>query len=850
MLNPSAAMLREFRDHNDVTYSVSVFLSDNTTTTPSFTLTEEDLCISGCQITRTNSSEAFPLGYVYCGQLTLQIFNKTDFRNIVFENAKLIVHGVYEYGESQEFDFDLGTYNIAESTIQGDIIEMIGYDKVCNADAIVTDFVQDLPMAATSVFEACCTRCGIAFDPENVTGSAPDGWDDCEVEISYLPEDITYRQLMSAVILLFGANAYISPFDNYMYVVPIVSQQTTVIYWGGIFDSATPYATGDELNGGTFSPWTTGEVITGSFTETDSAISLDDPLSLPELAMQNIIIGGVKSTDGEYSSGSGYLLNVDVSVYDTDTQDIVNMIAAAVRDFTFRPFELDYTSYPFADLMQAVEFPDFSMNRTHNAILTHIDFAFKGVTVFKCSAESPQQLSSTSNSLSSQLDKTRVIANTALSVAESGISQVNLEVSRFNNLISNSFGVFTTSVADPNGGITYYMHDKPNLADSTKIWRMTADGFAVSTNGGSTWTAGIDSQGRAVVNVLSAIGIYADWIVTGKLSSQSGQSYWNLNTGVFVTTDATELNGFRFQDGLLNFYYSGVRIGAFSPIRSATRNTVYTNKVGMYGVNLVLGTLTEGTNQGAAVLYINSDTTGDTSPEHLTEKAIFLDTVAFWYSTKFYLGSTYKGTGIGFQNSDGVGFSGVSANLVDYTRSGYAMIYHMPKTVFRDSSPDQTGFAFSKRYDPAGTTELLSEWFASSFLSVYGSIAAESLKAVGAVTANYVGSSSDERLKNIVEWDGRYDRLLDCLEPILFSFKSDATGKKHIGVSAQKVLETLDDLGITDSGIVDGGEDIYYSVAYNELTTLLINKVKRQQEEIDYLKNRLARLEKIVEGLI
>lgn len=849
MLNPSAAMLQEFRDHNNITYSVSVFLAGNITITPDFTLTEEDLCISGCQITRTNSSEAFPLGYVYCGQLTLQIFDKVDFASISFENATLIVHGVYEYGESQEFNFDLGTYTITESGIKGDTIELIGYDATYNADAIITDFVHLLPLPATEAFELCCTRCGIPFDPENVSGSAPSDWDDCEIEITEIPEYTTYRQLMGAVVLLFGANAFISPFDNYLYVLPIKSQELPAVYNGGYFDSNTPYSSGESLDGGTFDPWTTGEVISGTFTENYDTLTFDDPMGFPEMPLQDITIGGVKSTDGDYSFGSGYLLNVDVSIFTENTQDVIDMIGEAVRYFTFRPVELDYTSYPFADLMQGAYFID-AKDGVHNTIITHIDFTFKGITVFKCSAETLQQLNSTSNSLSAKVDQARVIADEALSNVASGISAINLEVARFNNLISNSFGVFTTSVVDQTGAVTYYMHDTPDMADSTTIWRMTANGFAVSTDGGNTWTAGIDSQGRAVVNVLSTIGLYADWIVTGKLSSQSGKSYWNLNTGVFVTTDATELNGFRFQDGLLNFYYSGVRIGAFSPIRSATRNTVYTNKVGMYGVNLVLGTLAEGTNQGAAVLYINSDTTGDTSPEHLTEKAIFLDTVAFWYSTKFYLGSTYKGTGIGFQNSDGVGFSGVSANLVDYTRSGYAMIYHMPKTVFRDSSPDQTGFAFSKRYDPAGTTELLSEWFASSFLSVYGSIAAESLKAVGAVTANYVGSSSDERLKNIVEWDGRYDRLLDCLEPILFSFKSDATGKKHIGVSAQKVLETLDDLGITDSGIVDGGEDIYYSVAYNELTTLLINKVKRQQEEIDYLKNRLARLEKIVEGLI
>jgi hypothetical protein len=56
------------------------------------------------------------------------------------------------------------------------------------------------------------------------------------------------------------------------------------------------------------------------------------------------------------------------------------------------------------------------------------------------------------------------------------------------------------------------MHNKPTLAESQTIWKMTADAFAVSTDGGLTWNAGFDSSGNAVLNVLSAIGVNAEWI--------------------------------------------------------------------------------------------------------------------------------------------------------------------------------------------------------------------------------------------------------------------------------------------------------------------------------------------------
>jgi hypothetical protein len=62
------------------------------------------------------------------------------------------------------------------------------------------------------------------------------------------------------------------------------------------------------------------------------------------------------------------------------------------------------------------------------------------------------------------------------------------------------------------------MHNKPTLAESKTIWKMTADAFSVSTDEGKTWNAGIDSSGNAVVNVLSAVGVQAEWIEATDLS--------------------------------------------------------------------------------------------------------------------------------------------------------------------------------------------------------------------------------------------------------------------------------------------------------------------------------------------
>ena len=106
MLILDNAMLQALRDHNDITYTVDITLAGNNAV--DITLTENDLISGGCQITRTNDSDSFPVGYVYCTQLELHFYRKTEYDNVDFNESVVVVHGVYAYDE-EEYDFDLGT---------------------------------------------------------------------------------------------------------------------------------------------------------------------------------------------------------------------------------------------------------------------------------------------------------------------------------------------------------------------------------------------------------------------------------------------------------------------------------------------------------------------------------------------------------------------------------------------------------------------------------------------------------------------------------------------------------------------------------------------------------------------
>ena len=103
---------------------------------------------------------------------------------------------------------------------------------------------------------------------------------------------------------------------------------------------------------------------------------------------------------------------------------------------------------------------------------------------------------------------------------------------------------------------------------------------------------------------------------------------------------------------------------------------------------------------------------------------------------------------------------------------------------------------------------------------------------------------SDERDKDIKEWDDRYIDVLDDIEPILFTWKGDEDS--HIGYSAQRVQKALDKHGV--DGFVRDAEG-HLALNYQELAVLLHAKVRKQQEEIISLTERLKRAERTIEKL-
>jgi len=80
-------------------------------------------------------------------------------------------------------------------------------------------------------------------------------------------------------------------------------------------------------------------------------------------------------------------------------------------------------------------------------------------------------------------------------------------------------GMHITTESATGGGTIYYIHDHAIVAESAVVIKLTAAGLGISVDGGTTWSSGYDfATETAVVNILAANGINADWINAGALT--------------------------------------------------------------------------------------------------------------------------------------------------------------------------------------------------------------------------------------------------------------------------------------------------------------------------------------------
>lgn len=465
-----------------------------------------DFYLSGNGLSDSAGSNTFPLGVALEKQITLSVVNDKDqYSTYDFIGARITVYCKYDLPERVE-SFLFGTFTVRDPETYGTVITITALDDMYKGDE---DYSTKLsyPMTAGEALRDSCSTCNITLVDTVFANS--------DYIIKEAPTGLTHRSFWGLCAMLAGGNARVDEYNRLRIITYDFSTfETDQGLYGGVFDESTPYASGDTANGGTFKPWTTGYTYDGGNFHNWSGIHQLFKVKNLKVSTDDVVITGIQSEvdDTTYISGQeGYILKLDNQLITGNEQDAVNRIGRILIGLKFRPFEMDHVAYPFAEFGDLCYVTD-RKNNVYQSVITDVDFQFYGYTTIKCTAESPIRNSS---AYYSETTKAVIKARRKTKIQ---LDEYDKAVQMLTSLITQSFGVYKTEEVLEDGSTIFYLHNKPTLAASRTIWKMTANAFAVSTDGGKTWNAGMDSSGNAVVNVLSAIGINFDWARGGTLT--------------------------------------------------------------------------------------------------------------------------------------------------------------------------------------------------------------------------------------------------------------------------------------------------------------------------------------------
>lgn len=547
MKNVSTAFKNElYKGNRNYIKSARIILSDSTI----INIDNSDFWNNGIKVENAVSSNgSFDIGAVIIGQLTLTLnnieekFSDYDFTNAKIDNVKVGLKLPDNTIESLTY----GVYTVNETSYNGSIITITAYDNMYKFDKTYSKSNLTYPATLNEIVRDACSVCDVTLQTVNFDN------DDFVVNEKPADEAITFRNVLQWVAQIACKYCTIDEYGRLVLSWYDMNVLENIQHLdGGRF---SPWTNENIVSGGTFSPWTAGNIYDGgTFEELRGYHHLYSWNTL-SLTTDDVVITGVRVTeeiegeDGKenvsYQSGTdGYVLAIEGNKLIQGTaQAVAGYLGVKINGMRFRPFSGSTLSNPTIEPGDAAILTDRKGN-IYNTIITTNTFQPGNFQTISCEAKSPARNSA---SRYSQATQAYVDARKEIQKEKTDREQA---IEELTNRINNSSGTFTTIETQPDGSNIYYLHNKPQLADSDIIWKMTAEAWGVSTDGGKTYNAGMTVDGDTIVRILSAVGINADWINAGDMSAD------RIRGGTLI------LGGGSNGNGILRIYNaSGTQIG-------------------------------------------------------------------------------------------------------------------------------------------------------------------------------------------------------------------------------------------------------------------------------------------------
>ena len=519
----------------DNNINVNCFADIVTASGEKIPISDSELWANGFEVNdSTSSNGTFTIGALIAGKLKIKLNNiYEDYSKYDFDKASVTAYVSKSFSDGTSEKLKIGEYRVSETSYDGSLITLTCLDNINNFNREY-DSNLSYPTTAYEVVRDACIKCDVPFTMAR--------FDNSDYTINEIPSDnqkLTYGQVIAYVLQLSGLWGKCGHDGELLIGWYDMSQFESQNYNGGTFSTkTTPYSDGDTLNGGNFTDYSSGDSVDGgTFTEARNYHNIYTQKDL-NVATDDVVITGVKVTvtskedkakDVNALAGKeGYVVSISDNPFipADKAQAVANYIFKKIGGMRLRPLDATLLSNPLIESGDVALVTDRKQN-TYSCFISNRTFTVGSGTKISCDAENASR-----NSADKFSSETKAVVQ-ARKVAQAQLSVYDKQMQLLTQLMSQSLGLFKTEQVQEDGSIIYIMHNKADLNSSNIQWKMTANGLAVSNDYGKTWKAGIDKDGNAVFNIMSAVGINFYWAYGGTI---------NMGNGVFVVDENGKVN--------------------------------------------------------------------------------------------------------------------------------------------------------------------------------------------------------------------------------------------------------------------------------------------------------------------
>lgn len=418
---------------------------------------------------RAVTGQQIEIGNAYASELVLELENDEGiYSSVTWEGARVTV--VLDIGGEP---LQAGIFTVDEQPRKFSIMTINALDDMARFNRpYVTDLV--FPATLEQILADACSKCNVT--QHTLT------FDNGDYVVSEKPSgDYTFHQIVNFVAEIAGCNAWIDHLSR-----------LNMTWYGG-----TP-------------------------AEIDHSLMYTHNMEEKDITITGVVY---KAGEVDYVAGTeDYAIVIeDNPLLQDDYETVITALNSKLNGFTYRPYDIEMFRYPHLWPMDLVALRDGDGNLVNSVVMTHKVALVRGNSRIAAMGKT-ETVKGYATAAPLTPRQKRILETVAKVAAEKRLSATELATLHLNELMANALGLYHTILEQETGAKLFYMHDRPDLEESVIIWHWTEQGLAWTdqgwNDGAPVWNYGLTAGGNAVLTVLTAHGINADWINAGRIDAQ------------------------------------------------------------------------------------------------------------------------------------------------------------------------------------------------------------------------------------------------------------------------------------------------------------------------------------------